>query len=349
MEQALYHPQWGYYSSGRAAIGRSGDYFTNVSVGPLFGRMLAAQFAEMWDLLGQPETFTLVEQGANHGDFAADVLGAAIADWPAFANALQYCIVEPFSVLEQRQREKLAASFAHVTWRKGLEELEPFTGAHFSNELLDAMPVHLIQRGDAGWNELFVDEQFQFVAGPLSIAELEDHLPAVEIGHATEVNLASRAWLNKVSAKLTRGFVLAADYGLPRPQFFAAERTTGTLRCYRNHQIVESPFTGVGSTDITAHVEWTSVAEHGLTRGLALAGFTDQHHFLSALATGLCREMFGEQANASTRRMLQTLLHPTMLGRTFQFLAFSRGVGPGAKLDGFRLARDPAVSLGLVE
>src|SRR3954469_14489132 len=112
MEQALYHPQFGYYSSDLCAIGRRGDYFTNVSVGPLFGRMLAAQFAEMWEMMGRPDDFTIVEQGAHHGEFARDVL-KALRDSPV---PLRYWIVEPFPILEERQRETLAEFTGALTW-----------------------------------------------------------------------------------------------------------------------------------------------------------------------------------------------------------------------------------------
>src|SRR5450631_88295 len=118
MEQALYHPVHGYYSSGRCAIGRRGDYFTNVSVGPLFGRLLATQFAEMWELLGCPDDFTIVEQGAHHGDLAADVLAAPRVKAPEFFSAVRYCVIEPFSILQQRQAETLCDFRDKVTWEK---------------------------------------------------------------------------------------------------------------------------------------------------------------------------------------------------------------------------------------
>src|ERR1700736_126484 len=138
MEQALYHPEHGYYSSGRAAIGRRGDYFTNVSVGPLFGRLLAAQFAEIWERLGKIENFIIVEQGAHDGQFARDVLEALQESSPEFFSALRYRVVEPFRVLQDRQSETLDGFRDKVAWRDSIETLEPFTGIHFSNELLDA-------------------------------------------------------------------------------------------------------------------------------------------------------------------------------------------------------------------
>ncbi len=353
MEQALYHPEHGYYSSGRAAIGRHGDYVTSVSVGALFGRMLATQFAEMWEVIGRPDLFTIVEQGAHHGDFAADILRAAVAQSPEFFAVMNYCIVEPFAVLMQEQTEKLTEFGGKVSWRKSLDELERFTGVHFSNELLDAMPVHLIRQNAGGWEETCVDEtggEFRFIERPLSNSRLEEHvrkLPALPHGYQTEVSFAAREWVDQVSRKLLRGYLLAADYGYSRDDFYASDRAAGTLRSYRRHRILPSPLMHVGEADITAHVEWTSVTESGLASGLDLAGFADQHHFLSALATGLCRNDFEANSDAGLRRQLQTLLHPTMLGRTFQFLALSKGIAPGRKLDGFRLAPEPRRSLAL--
>ena len=158
MEQALYHPEFGYYSSGQCAIGRRGDYFTNVSVGPLFGRLLAAQFAEMWEILGRPGDFTIVEQGAHYGEFAGDVLDEARERTPDFFSALRYSVIEPFPVLEARQKERLRGFTEKVTWRKSMDDLEPFTGVHFSNELIDSMPVRLISRaGNEDWKERLVD------------------------------------------------------------------------------------------------------------------------------------------------------------------------------------------------
>src|SRR5947208_2134272 len=151
MEQALYHPVHGYYSSDRATIGRRGDYFTNVSVGPFFGQLLAAQFAEIWERLGKacPErsrrvdNFIVVEQGAHHGEFARDVLELSQRRFPEFFGALRFQIVEPFPKLQDRQSKTLQEFGDRVQWRKSLNELEPFVGVHFSNELLDAMPINL--------------------------------------------------------------------------------------------------------------------------------------------------------------------------------------------------------------
>src|SRR5438094_5778902 len=133
MEQVLYHPEHGYYSSDRGTIGRRGDYFTNVSVGAVFGELLAAQFAEIWERIGKIDNFLIVEQGAHHGEFARDVLESLQQRFPDFFSALHYHIVEPFPTLQDPQSRTLQQLRARVRWRKSLDELEPFIGIHFSN------------------------------------------------------------------------------------------------------------------------------------------------------------------------------------------------------------------------
>lgn len=355
MEQALYHPELGYYSSGRCAIGRRGDYFTNVSVGPLFGRLLAAQFVEMWELLGRPGDFVIVEQGAHQGDFARDVLAAVRERAPDFFSTLRYWIIEPFPILRERQRETVRHFRDKLTWAKSLGELEPFCGVHFSNELIDAMPVRLLSKvAGADWRERRVAESgdgFGFVPAAITGAELGRHLKTIPQHlpepYETEMNLAALKWMEQLAPKLTRGYVLAVDYGYSRDEYYAPERSSGTLQVYSNHRILPSPLTGIGHADITAHVDWTSLAEQAEACGLSVAGFTDQHHFTIGVVTALLPEQFGENADPATRRALQTLLHPEILGTTFQFLGLTKNVAPGVPLSGFKFARDPRVALGL--
>ncbi|MCA1658929.1 MAG: SAM-dependent methyltransferase [Verrucomicrobiaceae bacterium] len=347
MEQALYHPESGYYSSGQCQIGRHGDYFTNVSVGPLFGKLLAGQFAEMWEMLGRPADFAVVEQGAHGGEFARDVLMAARQRTPEFFSAMHYCIIEPFPILRRRQAETLGDFDGKVTWAKSLDSLEPFGGVHFSNELLDAMPVHLISReADSDeWRERWVgdsDGGFAFVHKPIGDETLRRHLAEIPLPPApyeTEVNLAALGWIEDVARKLTRGFVLTVDFGYSRDRFYARERTTGTLQCYAEHRTVASPLQNIGHADISAHVDWTSVVERAEKCGLTLTGFTDQHHFITGLLSRLAPE-------ETERRALQTLLHPELLGTRFQFLALGKDA-PATQLSGFSFARDPHVALGL--
>ena len=160
MELALYDPAEGYYASGKAVVGRDGDFFTNISLGPVFGEILATQFLEMWEILGRPGDFTLVEQGANDGRLAADVLDG-LAGTPLAESRL--IIIEPFAPLREKQQARLAGR--RVEWVEAPEHLPNFTGVHFSNELFDALPFEIVKYRAGRW-ELqrvqFLDGTFRF-------------------------------------------------------------------------------------------------------------------------------------------------------------------------------------------
>jgi SAM-dependent MidA family methyltransferase len=333
MARALYDPNHGYYGSGRARVGRSGDFFTNVSVGPLFGRLLARQFGEMWQRLGAPADFVVVEQGANSGDFAADVLGALRGFDPACFAATRVWLVEPLVKLREIQSERLRDFGSKVHWADALASLPSFHGVHFSNELLDAFPVHRVcWRGDR-WVERRVDLQegrFVFVDAELSSQELIAHLrhlPAVPAGYETEVNLAIAPWLAGVASKLQAGYILAIDYGYPRAEYYRPERASGTLSAYAAHQREPDPLQRPGEIDLTAHVDFTTLAEAAGPLGLHLAGFTDQHHFM----VGLSRLHFSDDyamtaAGQRELRAFKTLMHPGLMGQSFHAICLAKGM-----------------------
>ena len=318
MQQALYHAEHGYYSSGRCVIGRKGDYFTNVSVGPLFGQLLVAQFCEIWERLGKTDDFVIFEQGAHDGQFALDVLEFVQERLPGFFDALRYRILEPFPILEQQQRQKLEAFGNKVNWS---DSLEPFTGIHFSNELLDAMPVRLISNG----TEKFVGlegDNFVFVERPVD---------------KTIFNQAALDFIDQIAANLQRGYVIAIDYG------FLDEKLERTVQVRARHRNVGSTFEQIGYADITMSVDWRSIVERAQANGLRVAGFTDQHHFLTGIISHLASGEWSQSLQIDSRkakRELQTLLHPEMLGRAFQVLALAKNVGPETNpLAGFKFAR----------
>ncbi|MEO5717436.1 MAG: SAM-dependent methyltransferase [Chthoniobacterales bacterium] len=355
MEQALYHPAHGYYSSGRCAIGRRGDYFTSVSVGPLFGKLIAGQFIEIWETLGRPADFVIVEQGAHHGEFATDVLEAVRAESPELFALVRYRIVEPFAILRKRQEGVLRPFAPRVEWVESLAAMEPFRGVHFSNELLDAMPVHLLvvtgEGAERRWCERLVERTscgFTFVDRPISDARLARRLtklpPVPAVGYETEINLAALDWIQTLAGKLRAGVVLTADYGLARDEFYAPNRVTGTLQCYADHRVLPSILERVGESDLTTHVEWTSLVEQAEICGLRLAGFTDQHHFLTGL---LSTHAALASAGAEKSRALQTLIHPEFLGMKFQFLGLTKNFPAEGSLGGFKFGRDPRRALGL--
>jgi len=336
MEQVLYHPEHGHYSSGGCVIGRKGDYFTNVSVGPLFGQLLVAQFAEIWEELGKINDFVIVEQGAHDGQFASDVLQSSQERTPEFFEASRYRIIEPFPILRELQSQTLEPFRDKVAWRSSFE---PFVGVHFSNELLDALPVRLI----SGGVEKLVDlqgDKFLFIERPLS---------------STAFNQAALDWVDSLAANLQRGYVITIDYGHSGNEF------QGNVQVRARHQHLDSPFEQIGHADITMQVDWTSIARRAEANGLRVAGFTDQHHFLTGIVSELGRggspePLAGDRGQSplsdspKTKRALQTLLHPEMLGRAFQVLALAKNVDSGAPpLSGFKFAREPRAALGLKE
>src|SRR6058998_1107683 len=226
MHHALYHPRHGYYSSGRCAIGKTGDYFTNVSIGPVFGQLLAAQFAEIWERLGKIDNFVVVEQGAHDGQFAFDVLEFLKKHAPEFFEVLRYRIVEPFPILRERQSLTLKPFQEKIEYD---DSLRPFAGVHFSNELLDAMPVRLI----SGGIEKFVDldgDNFVMVDYPVS----------KPTGNHETFNQAALDWIDDVAAKLQRGYVIVSDYGRVDPEYQA------NIQVRAQHRIFDSPFEQIG-------------------------------------------------------------------------------------------------------
>jgi len=331
MQQALYHPERGYYSSGRCTIGRKGDYFTNVSVGPLFGQLLAGQFVEIWRRLGEINDFVIVEQGAHDGVFARDVLEFVQRRAREFFHALRYRIVEPFPILQRRQAQMLETFRHKLEWH---DSLQPFTGVHFSNELLDAMPVRLINNG----REKFVGldgEKFVFVERPL----FQGTTASESSSDNAAFNQPALDWIDEIAANLQRGYVIAVDYGCSDEDF------QHSVQVRAGHRNLDSPFEQIGQVDMTMPVDWRSVVLRAEGNGLRAAGFTDQHHFLTGIISGIdCagwdRSVIPDSKKAT--RELQTLLHPEMLGRAFQVLALAKNVdAEAAPLAGFKFARQP--------
>ncbi|HZR78580.1 MAG TPA: SAM-dependent methyltransferase [Chthoniobacterales bacterium] len=316
MQQALYHSEFGYYSSDRALIGRDGDYFSNVSVGPLFAQLLAAQIHEIWERFGKIDNFIVVEQGAHHGEFARDFLEWIAQKLPHFFAAVRYRIVEPFPKLQDRQAKTLEDFIRHVQWQATPDDLEPFVGVHFSNELLDSMPINLQGKlvGVAGNDFIFV---------PSSAPQAR--------------NQSQLDWVGQISARVQRGIVLVVDYGFAGPEF------RQMLQVRAKHRLLDSPFEEIGTADITSHIDWTGIAAHGRKRGLEVCGFTDQHHFLTGIISSF-PEMLSDE---KSKRGLQTLLHPEMLGRSFQVLGLAKDVGFAPPLAGFKFARPAIEQLGL--
>ena len=347
MAAALYDPHFGYYAADAARTGKHGDFLTSVSIGPVFGRLLAAQFAEIWDKLGRPEDFTLVEQGANDGQLMTDILATIDRSHAGFEPRV--IIVEPLPNLRARQRATLARWSRRVTLVAGESDLPQFTGVFFANELLDAFPVKLLVRSEGAWHERRVGhdgDKFVLVETPVADPAMLAAAQALPVAgdiprFATEICPSLGSWMNNVAEKLLRGCMLLIDYGHPAAARHHAARSTGTLAAYRGHERAGNPLDSPGSLDLTAHVDFTAVARAGERAGLRLAGFTDQHHALTALAALVfppMPETIPAGDAAREMRALRQLLHPESMGTSFKFLALSRGIDTVVSC--FRFARD---------
>ena len=336
MAVALYHPEGGYYASNTNRTGRHGDFFTSVSVGPVFGKLLAAQFLEMRALLGGPAEFTLVEQGANDGRLLADILAAWTEPLP------RIFVIEPLERRRAAQRETLAPWIDRVEHVAHEDELPGFTGVFFANELLDAFPIKLIVRENGRWLERRVGHEqgrFVFVDVPFTG---EPPVVAEDVPRfATEICPSLDPWMRAVAGKLRRGWMLLVDYGHAAAIRHHPSRAAGSLAAYREHRRAEDPLASPGNQDLTAHVDFTAVARVAESAGLHLAGFTDQHHALTALAGKIFPAMPMESlspAAAREMRALRQLLHPESMGTSFKFLALSKDAN--ADLCAFRFAPD---------
>jgi SAM-dependent MidA family methyltransferase len=307
MQLALYHSEHGYYQHSR--IGRRGDFFTSVSVGPLFGQMLAFFLSERLEKV--PGQLQILEAGANDGALARDILTWLHSHRPALGQRVTYCIHEPIPALRMRQQQTLAGH--GVKW---LDEIPEVRGALVSNELLDAFPAHVYrwQKADNCWREFGVNADFQWAAMQRiefpEFAPLETYLPDQ---FQIEISPAAETWWQAAAHKLQDGLLLAIDYG----EETIAPRTNGTLRAYRNHRLVNNPLANPGEQDITTSVNFGRIRGAGEATGLVSEPLQTQGKFFSKLAARFL-------PSPAQARQFHTLTHPEHLGRAFKVLVQSR-------------------------
>ncbi len=340
MELCLYHPEYGYYSASRQRIGRSGDFFTSSSVHALFGQLICRQLYEMWQLLGENQ-FTVVEQGAGEGHLCLDILDEAQRIDPRFYDNLRYVLVEIGADGRERQQRLLEthAAAGRLAW-SSLGEMQGIQGCFLSNELVDAFPVHLVEQGDSGLQEVYVawgDDGPVEVLGAPSTPELLAYFDRLGIrlaeGNRAEVNLTAPRWMSQVAGTLAKGFAITVDYGYPAAELYAPLRRAGTLMCYRRHQAHEDPYSYIGCQDITSHVDFTTLQQVGLESGLEPLFFGPQYRFLMAL--GFVQKLMEMEAREtdpnkarSLRMTLKNLIMPGAgMGETFKVLVQGKSVG----------------------
>ena len=347
MELALYCPVYGYYEKEKDIIGRRGDFLTSVSVGDLFGELLAFQFAEWL----QPEVGSgtsearIVEAGAHDGQLANDVLTWLRDRRAELFRQIEYSIVEPSAQRRKWQEKTLAPFHGRIRWVTQLSDLNlnpkspGVCGIIFANELLDAMPVHRI-----GWDAAR-KKWFEWGVGldgeefvPVKMRDLESRirpprlpdglLEVLPDGFTTELCPAAEAWWGEAGGLLRRGRLMTIDYGLAEEDFFTPGRKEGTLRAYRGHQPVSNMLADPGAQDITAHVNFSAIQAAGEAAGLRTEAFVRQANFLTQIAGRVWTHETDFVAwTAARTRQFQTLTHPEHLGRPFRVLIQSRSVG----------------------
>lgn len=348
MELALYAPGLGYYER-QADIGRSGDFYTSVSVGPLFGSLLARQFA---DWLGKSDCqadgagqgiVRLVEIGAHRGQLASDILRWFKDYAPGLSARMEYVIVEPSESRRGWQKETLVEFDGRVRWVGDLCQVgEPGKGIRgivFSNELLDAMPVHRLRWNGTSrqWDEWLVGvdaarETFVWQTGPLGPG-LERFCPSIPAelaavipdGFTTEISPAASEWWGNSARLLERGYLVGFDYGWSAEEFLAPERGKGTLRTYSKHRVSDNLLENPGDQDITAHVNFTTVQESGEAEGLETVCLLSQRECLTRIFERvIARPEEFQPWTPALIRQFQTLTHPEHLGRAFKVLVQRR-------------------------
>jgi len=334
MEMALYYPGLGYYMSGKDRIGKEGDFYTSPNMTPVFGEMIGKQIVEMQQLL-EESVFTVVEMGAGTGLLSLDVLDY-LEKHPTCE--FDYCIIEKSPARREEQKKRLGEK---ARWVDSIQELSGMTGCVFSNELVDAFPVHLIQME----NELmevhvgYYNNKFIEVLKPAS-EELINYLSELNVvlpqGFRTEINLEGLKWIQDVASSLKKGFLLTIDYGYPSSELYAEYRDAGTIMCYYRHTTSENPYGHAGEQDITSHVNFSALDHWGQKFGLELCGFTDQAHFLLGLGIENYLETLQKNDPENYLKKMRQIKSLMMdMGETFKILIQGKG-NACKKLSGLR-------------
>ncbi len=347
MELVLYHPQHGYYASSESRISEGGDFLTSPHLANDFGEMLAIQLYQMWQVVGSPQVFSIVEMGAGQGLLAAQILDYSSRVDSEFFRSIDYLIIEIAPAMISAQQRRLKD--LPVRWCDWDEILDrSIVGCFLSNELIDALPVHQLIVSEGKLQEVYItisgdddSNVFAEIINDLSTDRLEQYWRLNNINllggkypedYRTEVNLAALGWLEKVSKKLQRGYAISIDYGYTADRYYNPIRAQGTLQCYYQHAYHNDPYINIGNQDLTAHVDFTAVQNQGELLGLQTVGFTQQGMFLMALGLGeriasISTSNGDLQSLLRRRQNLHQLIDPMGLGK-FGVLIQSQGLTP---------------------
>lgn len=333
MKLCLYAPGLGYYSAGSQKLGQLGDFTTAPEISALFSQTLSRHIK---DVFQQLEQANILEFGAGSGKMAADILKEL--ENKQFLPE-QYYIVEASADLRERQQQTVQEVIPHladkVIWLNTIPE--NFVGVVLANEVCDAMPIHCLQFEAGKVRERYIKndgQQLQWCTGKISLPHLAKR--AIEIqsligdsDYLTEVNLAAEGWLASIADKLQQGAVFIIDYGYPQATYYHPQRTSGSLMCYYQHHGHDNPLILQGLQDITAHVDFTALAQTAIDNDLEVAGFQSQADFL--LAGGiteltLAHDAADELALLQQASEIKRLTLPTEMGENFKVLTLCRNI-----------------------
>ena len=331
MKLCLYAPGLGYYSAGSHKLGQNGDFTTAPEISPLFSRTLARH---SHDALQQLNQANILEFGAGSGKMAVDIL-IELAALKALPE--HYYIIETSADLRHRQQQTISDTVPHladkVIWLDNLPE--GFVGVVLANEVCDAMPVHCLHFRDGHVSERYIEIQGASVGwceGGLSHPRLDHHAtqiqPLIDDGdYITEVNLAAEAWLASLADHIQQGAIFIIDYGYPKASYYHPQRTSGTLMCYYQHQGHDNPLILHGLQDITAHVDFTTLAQSAVDSNLQVAGFQSQADFLLAGGiTELAQHSNDDLAMLQQAAEIKRLTLPSEMGESFKVLSLTKDI-----------------------
>lgn len=345
MELALYSPNSGYYEAHDRTIGRSGDFFTSISVGEVFGQLMSWDFLDEASRLPEGIPLRIVEAGAHDGRLAGDILSALQAASPGILTRLQYIVIEPSPRRREWQQSRLLPWEGRVEWHPSWETVGPVDGLILCNELLDAFPIHRLRWSAASreWREQGVAERAPAPGipdGPLEwtdlpIASLDIGVALADSGleippalaevlpegYVLEVCPGAMSWWRAAASHLRSGRILGVDYGRTAAEWIIPERPAGTARAYRSHRTVPDLLASPGEQDLTADVNFSAIAAVGEDFGLRTEGLWRQGDYLTRVLARRLKAGFDPAWTAAQRAQFQTLVHPSHLGYSFRVLA----------------------------
>lgn len=343
MDLVLYHPQQGYYASNADRISERGDFLTSPHLADDFGEVIAIQLHQIWQILGEPSLFSIVEMGAGQGLLAAQILTYSARLDIDFFRSIDYIIIETASAMITTQQQRLQdLPVRWCNWEQIPDR--SIVGCFLSNELIDAFSVHQVIVIADKLQEIYVtiDRESKVpieTIDELSTQNLSQYWQLNQIDllsgkypdrYRTEVNLASLEWLELVARKLQRGYVVSIDYGYTADRYYNPMRSQGTLQCYYQHAYHNDPYINIGNQDLTAHIDFTALQNQGELLGLQTVGFIQQGMFLMALGLGAriaeISSSGGDiQSLLRRRQNLHQLIDPMGLGK-FGVLIQSQGL-----------------------